>query len=58
MEIVYEPHPVSAERKSELRAKGLKIVDARFAPESAKAEPVEEKPRRGRPPKAEQEGEE
>lgn len=58
MEIVYEPHPVSAERKAELRAKGLKIVDARFAPEGEKVEHVEEKPRRGRPPKAEQEGEE
>lgn len=58
MEIVYEPHPVSAERKAELRAKGLKIVDARFAPEGLKPEPVEEKTRRGRPPKAEQEGEE
>lgn len=34
--IAYEPHPVSAERKAELRAAGLKIVDARFAP----AEPI------------------
>lgn len=33
MEIHYEPHPVTPERKAELRAKGLKIVDARFAPE-------------------------
>lgn len=31
--IVYEPHPVSHERKRELMAKGLKIIDARFAPE-------------------------
>lgn len=31
--IAYEPHPVSAERKAELRAAGLKIVDARFAPD-------------------------
>ena len=33
MQIVYEPHPVSPERKAELRAQGFKIVDARFAPE-------------------------
>ncbi len=32
MEIAYEPHPVSKERKAELRAKGLKIIDARFDP--------------------------
>ena len=40
MPIVYEPHPVSPERKKELRDQGLKIVDARFAPEP---EPVVEK---------------
>jgi hypothetical protein len=34
MSIVYEPHPVPPERKKELRAKGLKIVDARFKPAS------------------------
>lgn len=33
MKIAYEPHPVSAERKAELRAQGFKIIDARFAPE-------------------------
>lgn len=32
MEIIYEPHPVSPERKAELRAKGLRIVDAIFKP--------------------------
>ena len=32
MQIHYEPHPVSRERKAELRAKGLRIIDARFAP--------------------------
>lgn len=31
--IIYEPHPVTPERKAELRAQGLKILDARFAPE-------------------------
>jgi hypothetical protein len=31
-QIWYEPHPVSPERKAELRAKGLKIIDAAFRP--------------------------
>lgn len=30
--IAYEPHPVSPERKAELRAAGYKIIDARFDP--------------------------
>lgn len=30
--VIYEPHPVSPERKKELRALGYRIVDARFAP--------------------------
>lgn len=30
--IAYEKHPISLERKAELRAQGLKIVDARFKP--------------------------
>ena len=32
MKIAYEPHPVSPERKAELRAAGFKIVDAAFKP--------------------------
>lgn len=32
MKIKYEKHPVSAERKKELREAGYKIIDARFAP--------------------------
>jgi hypothetical protein len=32
MKIYYEPHPVSPERKAELRGQGFKIVDAAFAP--------------------------
>ena len=32
MEVIYEPHPVTAERKAELRQKGLHIIDARFKP--------------------------
>ncbi|MGF6212336.1 HeH/LEM domain-containing protein [Comamonas sp. 4034] len=30
--IAYEPHPVSPERKAELRAQGFKIIDERFKP--------------------------
>jgi len=47
MKIVYEPHPVSPERKAELRAQGFKIIDARFAPADAPAA-TEEKPKRRR----------
>ena len=36
MKIVYEPHPVTPERKRELREQGFKIVDIRFAPEGHK----------------------
>lgn len=43
MQIIYEPHPVSPERKAELVAQGYKIIDARFAPPS---EEVTEKPKR------------
>jgi hypothetical protein len=63
--IHYEPHPVTPERKAELRAKGLTILDAAFAPEGWQADVVqaqdetkaeteaEAKPvRRGRPRKA------
>ena len=35
MNIVYEPHPVSPERKAELRAGGFTIIDARFQPKAA-----------------------
>lgn len=62
----YEPHPVSPARKAELRAKGHKIIDARFAPadwispdalqaEEAKDEAEAQAPvrRRGRKPKTE-----
>lgn len=60
-EIIYEPHPVSAERKAELMAQGFRILDAKFAPVDApKAEtpkPVIAEPvaapvkKRGRPAK-------
>lgn len=64
MQIIYEPHPVSPERKTELRKQGFKIIDARFAPEGfcdalqqqeeAQTEAQTEAPvkRRGRPRKA------
>ena len=39
--IVYEPHPVSPERKAELRAQGLQIIDAVFAPADAKPAPAD-----------------
>ncbi len=32
-EVVYEQHPVSAERKEYLVRKGYKIIDAQFAPD-------------------------
>lgn len=41
MRIHYEPHPVSDERKAELRGQGLKIIDARFAPAGEKAQEVD-----------------
>jgi hypothetical protein len=47
MKVAYEKHPVTPERKAELRAAGFKILDARFKP--ADAEPEQEKPKRGRP---------
>jgi hypothetical protein len=40
--IAYEPHPVSPERKAELRAQGLQIIDIAFKP--ADAEPAEPAP--------------
>lgn len=33
MKIIYEPHPVTPERKAELRKQGLKIIDRRFSPD-------------------------
>lgn len=50
--IHYEPHPVSVERKAELIAKGVRIVDAAFAPE---AEAPKAKPKAEAKPKPEAE---
>lgn len=52
MKIAYEKHPVSPERKAELRAQGMKIIDARFKPND---EPSP-KPKRRRASKAITEG--
>jgi 4-hydroxy-3-methylbut-2-enyl diphosphate reductase IspH len=59
-EIIYEPHPVSPQRKAELRAQGFRIIDAIFKPadeqaeEAPAAEVHDEAPaRRARKPKAE-----
>ncbi|MCG6540177.1 hypothetical protein MCB86_08820 [Pseudomonas sp. KSR10] len=39
LKIAYEPHPVTPERKAELRKQGFKIIDARFKPQDADGEP-------------------
>ena len=53
MQVHYEPHPVSQERKAELRAQGLTIIDARFkSADEADPAPEADKPKRGRPAKA------
>lgn len=36
--IIYEPHPVSPERKAELRKAGLTIIDLRFRPDDVVAQ--------------------
>jgi len=54
----YEPHPVTAERKAELVAQGVRIVDAIYKPADepdvaeAVAAPIAPVVRRGRPPRA------
>ena len=52
MKIAYEVHPVSPERKAELIAAGLKILDAKFAP-IADEEPTQK--RKARKPKGDSE---
>lgn len=47
--IHYEPHPVSPDRKAELLADGVKIIDARFKPAAeAVADEPSEAPRKSR----------
>ncbi len=48
--VIYEPHPVSAERKAELVGKGFKIVDAVFAP-AEEDTPVDEDATKKQKPK-------
>lgn len=48
VKIKYEPHPVSPERKAELRAAGYRIIDAVYAPKGAEAAPAAE-PNAGKP---------
>lgn len=38
--IAYEPHPVSRERKAELRAQGFRILDIVFKPADGEPDPV------------------
>lgn len=54
--IWYEPHPVTPERKAELREQGFQILDAVFAPPGHQQEEAAQQAtnkRRGRPPKSE-----
>lgn len=46
MKVIYEPHPVTPERKKELRAQGYKIIDAKFKPEEAEEAPKPKRTRR------------
>ena len=41
MKVIYEPHPVTPERKAKLLADGYKIIDDKFKP----ADLVEDKPK-------------
>lgn len=43
-QVWYEPHPVTPERKAEIRKRGYRIVDAAFAPEGHKNHEEEPKP--------------
>ncbi|MBX5852261.1 hypothetical protein ISE07_26315 [Pseudomonas aeruginosa] len=47
MTIVYEPHPVTPERKAELRAMGYRIIDAAFASPASDAAGGQEQPALG-----------
>ncbi len=53
MKIKYEPHPVSPERKAELRGQGFKIIDARFDPNPKSEDDTDKPKKRGRPRKSE-----
>lgn len=46
MKVIYEPHPVTPERKKELRAQGYKIIDAKFKPKETEEAPKPKRTRR------------
>lgn len=48
--IIYEPHPVSAARKAELKDQGYKILDACFAPDGYKHPDAKKKAKTETPP--------
>ena len=52
MKIAYEPHPISKERKAELRKQGYKILDIAYKPTDVLEE--SEKLKRTPRPKVEQ----
>lgn len=57
MQIKYEPHPVTPERKKEILAQGYRIIDAKFEPKSDRATRVEVPKRRKRkPPESSEQG--
>jgi hypothetical protein len=48
MEIKYEPHPVTPDRKAELIAQGYRILDAIYAPDDYKPEAKDEPAKQGK----------
>lgn len=48
MNIVYEKHPITDERKAELMAKGYRILDARFDPKEDKQDIVKKRGRKAK----------
>lgn len=44
MKIKYEKHPVTPERKQQLRSQGYTIIDARFAPVGYAHDAVQDQP--------------
>lgn len=45
----YEQHPVTAERKKELRAKGYRVLDIKFAPIGWSDPEAQQRPIKRRP---------
>lgn len=57
-DVIYEKHPVSPERKAELRKQGYQILDARFAPADYEHPDIKVKGKPGRKPEAKPEANE